>query len=109
VGDNGLQIVITRLPFERRADTVAGGDEVRRIACLAGRKLHLEVDASRVARANVSVKEPPDPARNVSKGSLRSHSFPVMISIHDSLQQHRQSPGLNDAQFRCHWRRDEHE
>ena len=43
VGDDGLQIVITRL-----ADTVVGGDEVRRIACLAGRKLQLEVDASRV-------------------------------------------------------------
>ena len=45
MSDDGLQIVITRLPFERRADTVAGGDGVRRIACLAGRKLHLEVDA----------------------------------------------------------------
>jgi hypothetical protein len=57
---------------------VAGGDEVRRIACLAGHKLHLEVDASRVARANVSVKEPPDPARNVSKGW--TESFTVLIA-----------------------------
>jgi hypothetical protein len=78
VGDDGLQIVITRLPFERRADTVAGGYEVSRIACLAARKLYLEVDASRVARANVGVKEPADPARNVSKGW--TESFTVLIA-----------------------------
>jgi hypothetical protein len=32
VSDDGLQIVKTRLLFERRADAVAGGDELRRIA-----------------------------------------------------------------------------
>jgi|SRR5258708_5806272 hypothetical protein len=43
VGDNGLQIVKTRLPFERRIGTVAGGDEVRWVACAAGRELDLNV------------------------------------------------------------------
>ena len=43
MGDNGLQIVKTRLPFEGRMGTVAGGDEVRWVACAAGRELDLNV------------------------------------------------------------------
>jgi len=45
VADDGFQIVKTRLPFERRADAVAGGDDLCRIARPAAGELDLEIDA----------------------------------------------------------------
>jgi hypothetical protein len=45
VSDDDLQIVKSRLPFERRTDTVAGGDELRWITCTAGREFDLKIDA----------------------------------------------------------------
>jgi hypothetical protein len=45
VGNNGSQIVKTRLPFEDRMGTVAGGDKAHWVARPTGRKLDLEIDA----------------------------------------------------------------
>jgi hypothetical protein len=45
VVDDGFQIVKTRLPFERRPDAIAGGDDVCRIARPAAGELDLEIDA----------------------------------------------------------------
>src|SRR3989442_2728083 len=45
VGDDGLQIMKTRLPFERGTDKIGGGDDVCRVARPAARELDLEIDA----------------------------------------------------------------
>ena len=45
VSDDGFQIVKTRLPVERSADTIAGSDDLWRIALSPAGELDLEIDA----------------------------------------------------------------